>query len=224
MKKLFFIALASSILLFSCQSKEEKANELIKEKLSKTLYDFDSYQPIETSVIEAKANIYNDSSCWKLGLGLTIGTDKFRDYMKDATSAIDHMRIWLPTSYSSSYSISKFNDYKKEAEEKKNKAVLAGYTCSKIVASIKDSVAKIDTTQVIGWEVNHRFRCKTKGGYSTIGNYRYIFDKDFEKILLFEDKDDKDCKTTRDFLKNIHDDFWNNFDKELEDLSKPFNF
>ena len=34
-------------------SKEEKAAQLINTEMSKTLYDFDSYEPIETKVTEA---------------------------------------------------------------------------------------------------------------------------------------------------------------------------
>lgn len=46
--------LSLSVLAFaSCMSKEEKAAQLINTEMSKTLYDFDSYEPIETKVTEA---------------------------------------------------------------------------------------------------------------------------------------------------------------------------
>ena len=62
-----------SIIMVSCQSKEEKAAEFIKNELSKTLYDFESYQPIETTVTEAKMTMYNDSVCWKKAAALAYG-------------------------------------------------------------------------------------------------------------------------------------------------------
>ena len=64
MKKII-IFLLISITFFSCQSKEEKAIKLIQNELSKTLYDYESYSPIETIVTEAKQNIYNDTTFWR---------------------------------------------------------------------------------------------------------------------------------------------------------------
>lgn len=60
-----FLLLFFPILMVACQSKEEKAAELIKNELSKTLYDFESYSPIETTVTEAKLSVYTDTVCWK---------------------------------------------------------------------------------------------------------------------------------------------------------------
>ena len=37
-------------MLVGCQSREEKAAELIKQEMFKTLYDFESYEPIETKI------------------------------------------------------------------------------------------------------------------------------------------------------------------------------
>lgn len=56
-----------AIFMAGCQSKEEKAEEFIRNNLSKTLYDFESYQPIETTVTEAKLTMYNDTTCLKKG-------------------------------------------------------------------------------------------------------------------------------------------------------------
>jgi MFS superfamily sulfate permease-like transporter len=63
MRNCVIIAIISALIFTSCQSKEEKAAELIKAELSKTLYDFDSYEPIKTTVTEAYNTANNDSSC-----------------------------------------------------------------------------------------------------------------------------------------------------------------
>ena len=64
MKKtlLSFLALLLCLSFTQCKSKEDKANELIKDYMFKNLYDFDSYQPIETKIDSAFHTIYNDSS------------------------------------------------------------------------------------------------------------------------------------------------------------------
>ncbi len=63
--------------------------------------------------------------------------------------------------------------------------------------SLKDTLQTVDTEKIVGWEVKHRFRCKTKGGYSTIGNYRYVMDENFKEILIFEDTDDEEFENLR---------------------------
>ena len=45
MKTLLFIVVSATMLLSGCKSKEEKANELIKDDMFKVLYDFASYEP-----------------------------------------------------------------------------------------------------------------------------------------------------------------------------------
>lgn len=47
------MALTAIFILSGCKSKEEKALEIIKNEMFKTLYDFESYQPIETKVDSA---------------------------------------------------------------------------------------------------------------------------------------------------------------------------
>lgn len=197
-------------LFAGCQSNEEKAAELIKEELSKVLYDFDSYQPIETTVIEAKASLYNDSACWEKGAVLAYGMKQAMEYVDKSKEAKNHMDIWgPPTYYSSSYSDSQYEKYKGEYVEALEKILKAHKVCKGIALEIKKMAADLDTSKVIGWEVNHRFRCKTKGGYSSIGDYRYIIDEDFKNVLLREDKDNEDDKMTREVLGTINSDYWN---------------
>ena len=67
----------------------------------------------------------------------------------------------------------------------------------KIYAAIIDSLKteirtkekECDNNQY-GWFVTHKFRCKTKGGNSTIGTYYYFMDNDCEKIIRRFDEDD----------------------------------
>ena len=209
MKKILFTMLASVVLFAGCQSKEEKAEELIKEELSKTLLDFESYQPIETKVKEAKLSLYNDTAFWRWGITLAIAMKQSSKYLDEAEDAKDRMNIWgPPTAYSSSYSDNKYYEYKKEYEEARAHALASAFMCKALANSMRDSIAQCDTSIVIGWEVSHRFRCKTRGGNSTIADYRYIIDKDFTEILLKEDTDDEDDKDTRDALETVLSGYW----------------
>lgn len=186
------MGIISIVMLISCQSKEEKAAELIKNELSKTLYDFESYQPIETTVTEAKMTMFNDSVCWKKAAALVYGMKEVNEYFRKFDEAEAYMNIWgRPSSYSSSYSDSQYYKYKEECRENLEKATNALEVCKSIAEQLKEQIAKLDTAKVIGWEATHRFRCRTSGGNPTIGNYRYVLDKDFKTIILQEDIDEE---------------------------------
>jgi hypothetical protein len=211
MKKNLLLFLAIAVLFAGCQSKEEKAAELIKEELSKTLLDFESYQPIETTVKEAKLNLYNDTTFWRQGTALAYAMKKTNEYINKKKDAEERMNIWgPPTYYSSSYSDKRYYEYKKEYDEANASALSGIILCKAIAENIKDSIEKCDTSIVIGWEVSHRFRCKNRGGNSTIADYRYVIDKDLKTILLREDTDDQDDKNTRDALETVLSGYWDN--------------
>lgn len=210
MKKYYLIPLVLlAIIVTSCQSKEEKAAELIKTELSKTLYDFDSYQPIETIVEEAKQTVYNDTACLNRANVLAATLDVMEEYVDKAEDAKKHMEIWgEPSYYSSSYSDSKYYEYKKEMESNTVASGFAFGVAKSLAKDLRKMISELDTTKIIGWEARHRFRCKTKGGHSTIGEYRYIIDKDFKEIIYHEDLDDKNIKKAREAIESLDAKFW----------------
>lgn len=192
MKKVLFTAVICIIAFSSCKSREEKAECLIREDLSKVLYDFDSYQPVETDVIPAKHTANNDSTLWHKAGVLSYGMDQISQYVKDATTATEHMNIWgRPTSYSSSYSDNQYYKYKDQRDEAVNNANKSILLCKTLAEELKDLIGKLDTTEIIGWEVQHTFRCKTYGGYSDLVHYRYVLSKNFKNVIIREKKDEE---------------------------------
>lgn len=188
-------------LVCSCKSKEEKAAEVIREHLSKTLYDFESYDPIETIVTEAYETVYNDSTAFSKALVMSLGMNEVAQAIKEAEDAVDYMRIWgAPTAYSSSYSDSKYYGYKKDYDENMNKAKIGMLAINSLGIELQDTIATLDATKVIGWEVKHKFRCKTRGGHYDIGDYRFIISPDFTKVIFVEDLDDDDYKGARKMI------------------------
>jgi len=211
MKRIGLFGLFLTIFLLSgCKSKEEKAAEFIRAELNKTLYDFDSYQPIETIVTEAKQTAYNDTACWNKAALLAISFKSSKEALKKYNDASESRDLWgRPTAYSSTYSDNKYYQYKAEADEQLNNAQMYFDMCKQFAAELTQDISKLDTTKVIGWNVVHRFRCKTKGGNSTIGEYRYVLDKNFTEVLLREDQDDDDYKLIREAIESVLDGTWN---------------
>lgn len=202
MKNALFLFIVLSLIVFSgCKSNEEKAAELIRNELSKNLYDYDSYEPIETVVTEAFQTPYNDLGCFLKAIIIANQMKEVNGVMKEIESSKRHMEIWgPPTYYSSSYSDSQYYKYRDEVK-KKLKEAEGQFKIIKVMGEmLQDSIKGLDSCKIVGWEVKHRFRCKTKGGMSTIGNYRYIIDKDFKKIILNEDIDSEDYSHSREVL------------------------
>lgn len=91
--KFILLSFLLSLCLSSCKSKEEKAADLIRTELSKTLYDFDSYEPIETKVSEAYLTADNDSTCMAMAMAIAYGMKQGEKYIEDAKEAQEHMDI-----------------------------------------------------------------------------------------------------------------------------------
>lgn len=195
LKKIAIMAICAMMPLFfsSCVSKEKKAEKLIAEHFEKTLLDYDSYQPVETTVGIARHTRYNDTVCRLKALvfhqGIKLG-NKYLDEMEDASRTA---QIWgRPTSYSSSYSDSRYDEAKREYDENRARAYAAMVVTHEIGSEMDSLINSLDTAEIIGWEVNHRFRCKSRGGSSLLCDYRFVIDKKFKTIIISESEDEED--------------------------------
>ena len=198
MKKIIFITLSAIFVLSGCKSKEDKALEVIKNQMFQTLYDFESYQPIETKIDSAFLSIYTDSAIIRHGYIINELLEKVNKAFDEINEYKNSMEIWSD-SYSC-YGIKKFY----EAEEKYGEKIEEAKLYSKMINAESDTIkllAQNITPDFYGWKVAHKFRCKTKGGNSEIGNYIYYFDKKIKNIIYQEDIDNEDLIRAKEFIK-----------------------
>lgn len=210
MKKLFLLLIIASTIMSGCKSKEEKAQEAIKKEMFKTLYDFESYEPIETKVDSSYYSIYTDTTIIKRGYILSALLDEANQTLEKAQDATNTMEIW--SDLSTSYGRRKFNKAKDEAD----KYLLEASVYSKLMTAESDTIKILSSKtkkSFNGWKVTHKFRCKTKGGNSTIGTYIYIFDKDMKNIIYQEDTEDEDLKRVKRLIKEAVEKEENNQDE-----------
>ena len=191
-----------ALLFVACKSKEEKANELIKAELHKTLYDFASYDPIETIVDSAFTSIYKDSTILSYAYTIQACLNLYDEHMKETKDAISTAETWSD-SYSS-YGRSKFNDAREKAQTNLEKAKFYIQKAQETRPLIKEEIDSF-TPSFIGFQAKHKFRCKTKGGHSSIANYLYIIDDKFKTVLSVTDTNDEDELKIRKLIEESKD-------------------
>lgn len=187
--KSHFFLMFGVLLLSACSSKEDNATETIKNEMFKTLYDFNSYEPIETTFDSLKKDKYGDTLIFSNVMMIKYAMDDFDKAKKEFDDARETSEIYRPTPYASSFSSKKYID----AQETMNKC----YKDMNFYISIMDSLyivvkelEKKCDGQFYGWFVTHKYRCKTKGGSPTIGTNYYFMDKDCKKVYRYFDDDD----------------------------------
>jgi hypothetical protein len=183
------LAFAAIISMIACTSKEKKAEALIKDYLFKTMYDFDSYQVVETKVDSAFFSPYTDDKIMAVAAVANEASKESNSHMQKALSALRSMNTWSD-SYSS-YGQSQYYRYRDEGRQE----LKAGKTSSLIHLNSQKEIKKMAAELpdgFMGWEVSHSFRCKTKGGFSELKHYIFITDPRFKTILYKEDIEDED--------------------------------
>ena len=181
----------------ACQSNEKKANKLIKDDLYKSLYDFASYEPVETIIDSAFSSIYRDSTILLYAYQVKAYGDKGHEYLEKMKEAKSTMEIWSD-SYSS-YGELKFNEAKNEFQENNGNLEKCCKEIEEIYKLIREEANKYPK-KFIGWEAKHKFRCKTKGGNPTLANYLYVFDPHFKKIIYSEDTENETLEEVRNII------------------------
>ena len=196
---LFFVAILLGLSLVQCISNEEKALKLINEQMFKTLFDFESYQPVETRIDSAFHTPYNDSINLRYAVFCSVARDRFDDYLEKAENARNAVEIWAD-SYSS-YGRQKLQDAYNEGTTALTSASLMINMIELYYDSIKMRSSEFDK-DFIGWQVTHKFRCKTKGGYSDLSTKVYIMDNKFTQIIDEIDVDDEEYKEYQSIIKD----------------------
>lgn len=187
MKKLLLLLLVATI--YGCTSKEEKAQELIKKSMFETLYDFQSYEPINEAKVDSLfASAYNDSIAVLYANKYIVLMSLSDEASEKAEKEIESMKIW--GSSSSSYGLSQYNEAKSKATGQSLLGLRYLSNAMKYSDSLKLRIKTIEP-KFIGYKMIHKFRCKNKGGNYSIGNYEYTFDPSIEKIITITDLDDE---------------------------------
>ena len=200
MKRIILLLIPTLCILVSCKSKEDKALELIDKQMFQTLYDYESYQPVETRLDSAFTSPYYTDSIIAMVMLYDQYQEKADKYEEEADDAKSTMEIWSD-SYTS-YARTRFNDAKNKwidntilRFQNSKKALTVLVMAAEAVKDFKP--------EFCGWEVYHKYRCKSKGGHSLLSEAIYIVDNDVKNIIQTIDLDNEEYQQARKRIDEI---------------------
>lgn len=199
MKKLIRVAalLAAVASIASCGSREKRAEKAISDYFYKTLYDFESYQPVETTIDSSFVSPVFDPKC---RAAAAIGLDAHKQYLKaqnEVDDAVSTMQIW--SGGWDSYSRNKFNEAKMKATGGLEEAGRQLRIYYEQQLAVKDAAAELGN-EFTGWYVTHTYRCKSKGGMALLSKDVFLFDPECKNIQNHYDTEDPDEMEIQDFI------------------------
>ena len=182
MKRIYYVvALAlCAISIVGCKSREQKAQALINEYMFKTLYDYESYEVVETKVDSCYSSLFKDAEVRRAALQAKETLEETSEYADEAKRARQTMDIWEGSW--SSYSRRRYNEAKEELKTAYLNLTKTYKKHKEYMLFIKNKSIGFEE-QFIGWEVQHSFRCKNRGGNFTLGDYMFVIDEKFTQII-----------------------------------------
>lgn len=157
MKKILLFVLMAMLVAACSQTKEQKAEALIKDYLKISLLKPETYKPVKTFLKEANSP-YDD-----------IELLKEVDELKEVTKELERSDWWIPSEKSGEMydkAIAKF-------ERMKTKK-------AKLLDDITTKLKK--TPDLVGYRAFHNFRADDNTGNTYIGNIIVFFDKDMKQV------------------------------------------
>ncbi|MBR5037514.1 MAG: hypothetical protein IKX65_02200 [Prevotella sp.] len=185
-KKSFYFALLTLMLVACGQSKEQKAETLIKESLKKYLYKPETYKPVDTKVDSAFAP-YDDPAFFEALAKLESINSEYEDLNEEAKREKSAMAIWSGP-YQSLFG-------KEEYQQAKEKYDDANAKMEKLISQRKKLSDKIETIlkaerRFIGYKAIHNYRADNNAGNTLIGNTIFFFDESFKEVTYYMDVED----------------------------------
>ena len=169
MKKLVIALFAVCAIFSSCQkTPEDKANDLIKENITKMLTYPDSYESVETTIDSLFTPMYTVAFY-----------EKAKRAMDNGLLAMD---IHSGPYTNSAYDRAKYKEGKEEYETAKKYNEKAVPELAALKKEMKAQLEKGD--EFLGYAIEHKFRCKNEAGNTIMNDFLLIVDKDMNEAIM----------------------------------------
>lgn len=189
MKKII-VLIISALCFVACQeSKEEKAEKLIKKAFNSIIVNIDTYEPIETTVDSAFAPMQT-AETFQI-IENTPSRIILYQELKDQMERTQSLMAIYESPYSS-YDKTQYMQYKEKYETAKKK--LADMDEKSLALEKKfDEMSKQEPV-FNGYLVRHKYRYVNKDGNKTIGEYLFLMNKELTEIEATIDLEDENIK------------------------------
>lgn len=199
MKKLFLlICVFAAVAFTSCQSNEDKANALIAAQ-SESLFSVQASELhiISTFVEEAKQTVFNDSTCWRAASDYK----QLEKVLYTTNEEIFALEAEISALVSAKQNEALVAEKQAVLAKTKNNVEVIQNLMNTFIQLIAKTEAGFEPDVVVGWNVTQKLAFKNEG-QDCEANIRFVMDKDFKNIFIFEDFEDHLDADTRLLLKS----------------------
>ena len=186
MKKERLLFFAIVFMLVSCntaphiQTNEERAENLVSAYIKDCLTYPESYETISTRIDSSSINVSKMGEIIELTEDCNDLYDKIRTLERRIESAQSTMNMYK--GYNSEYSRGKYNRAKAEKEEYELEFKQLNPKLEEKVLALRNSTNELYDSEINGWAVTHRFRCKDDNGKQMPPQEMQFFcDENFER-------------------------------------------
>jgi hypothetical protein len=169
MKKEYLLFFAIVFMLVSCnniQTNEEQAENLVSAYIKDCLTYPESYEAISTRIDSSYINVSKMGEIIELTEDCNDLYDKIRTLKRRIESAQSTMEIYNPKNgmFNSEHSRGNYNRAKVEKEEYELEFKQLNPKLEEKVLALRNSTNDLYDSEINGWAVTHRFRCKNDYG------------------------------------------------------------
>lgn len=204
MKKVFKYLTSAAFVLFAlcgCQSKEDKANKLIDAYMFKHLHDYKSYEVVETKVDTLYNTPLFDSECIESAILMGEHDKRAAEFEKAAARNKSSMNIWKGGW--SAMAREEYNDAYEEYCDNMRSQITETQASLKLWKKILERCKELDGKEMIGWLIEHTYRCNNRGGNTMLSSTVFLVDKDFKTISSSFDSDDEEYEAAMKSIGSI---------------------
>jgi len=188
--KVILMAICALVMQGCGQSREKKAEAIVKEIVPKMLNDASSYEPVQTRVDSALATIYFDPEAAQAAYRLIELKSEEDDLKLQYNDEKSSAAIWSGP-YTSNFGREQLRQAREkmgEVEKKLNKVLNDKAEQEQI---IKERNKSIDSSKFNGWMISHRFRCANGFGVKRVQDIAILVDEKIENPLMLYNLDDE---------------------------------
>ena len=179
MKKFIFVFTIALVLISCGKSPEEKANELIKIEVIKTLYKPDTYNPVETK-LDSAFSPSCDPELLKKMHEIFIMVPQMMQLKNELDDAQSSMAMW--SNSQTDIGTNEYNKAKQKYENLSSQLESLQLKGTKIVQEVRSMMSQ--SPKFIGFMATHNYRADNNAGNTLIGNEIFIIDPEFKKVLF----------------------------------------